>query len=196
MERGYPEPKPLRLFIAVDPPSAIKDRVDAVAEPFRGRIPAARWTRRDGWHVTLKFLGATWPRLMDTVREAVSATAAGAVAFESRVTSLGCFPTPTRARVLWAGLEDPDRRFGALAGKLDELLGDLFADEQRAFTPHLTLARLAPPRNLREFVPELIGTSVGSDPFPVERLVLFRSHLSPAGARYEPIFEAPLGGGA
>ena len=98
------------------------------------------------------------------------------------------------ARVLWAGLDDPEGRFAVLAARLDQLLVDYYLDEQRPFTPHLTLARLVPPRNLREFAPELLGTLVDPEPFPVDRLVLFRSHLSPAGARYEPIFEAPLGG--
>jgi RNA 2',3'-cyclic 3'-phosphodiesterase len=190
-----PEAKPLRLFVAVDVPARVKSDLASAVKPYRDRISGARWTRSDGWHVTLKFLGATWPRLLDEVHAAVEAAARGAVGFETRLTQLGVFPSPGRARVVWVGLEDPEGRFAALVKKLDELLVENFVPEKRAFTPHLTVARLNPPRNIREFAPDLVGTTVVSEPFPVDRLVLYRSHLSPKGATYEPLVEAKLAHG-
>jgi 2'-5' RNA ligase len=188
-----PEAKPLRLFIAADVPDRVKAGLAAAVGPFRERIPGARWTRSDGWHVTLKFLGATWPRLIETVREVVAVSARAAVPFTSTLTEVGVFPSPGRARVVWAGLADPEQRFGALAGALEEALADDFTPEKRAFTPHLTLARLNPPRDVREFAPDLVGTSVASEAFSVDRLVLYQSHLSPKGASYEALLEAPFG---
>jgi 2'-5' RNA ligase len=187
-----PEARPLRLFVAVDVPDRVKADVASAVAPFKERIPPARWTREDGWHVTLKFLGATWPRLLDTVRGAVQTAASRAKAFETRLTQMGVFPSPTRTRVVWAGLEDAENRFPALVKSLDDLLAEDFVAEKRAFTPHLTLARMNPPRNIREFVPDLVGTPVPSEPFVVDRLVLYRSHLSPKGATYEPLITAPL----
>jgi RNA 2',3'-cyclic 3'-phosphodiesterase len=189
-----PEAKPLRLFVAVDIPADVKDGLDAAIAPFRTRVPAARWTRRDGWHVTLKFLGHTWPRLVDEVRAAVATAGAGAAPFESALTEIGVFTTPARARVVWAGLSDPDGRFGAVARRLDQLLEGSFVPEKRDLTPHLTLARINPPRDIREFAPELPGLSVASRRFQVEQLVLYRSHLSPRGASYEAVERAPLTG--
>jgi 2'-5' RNA ligase len=188
-----PGAKPLRLFVAADVPDrVIAGLVEAVA-PFRERIPGARWTRSTGWHVTLKFLGSTWPRLVDEVHEAVAAVARGARPFESQMTDVGAFPSARRARVIWAGLADPEARFSGLVADLNEALVEHFVPEKRAFTPHLTLARLTPPRDLGEFAPELPGMSVASEPFPVDRLVLYRSHLSPKGATYEAQLAAPLG---
>ncbi|HYU57476.1 MAG TPA: 2'-5' RNA ligase family protein, partial [Actinomycetota bacterium] len=69
---AVPEAKPLRLFVAVDIPEAAKDLLIARTDRFRNRIPGARWTTPPGWHVTLKFLGATWPRLVEEVRAAVA----------------------------------------------------------------------------------------------------------------------------
>ena len=190
-----PEAKPLRLFIAVAVPDAVKAKLAEDVAPYRDRIPGARWTRSDGWHVTLKFLGATWPRLVDTVHRAVRTAATDAMSFQTRLTELGVFPSPGRARVVWAGLEDPEDRFDPMVKRLDELLEEDFVPEKRAFTPHLTLARLNPPRSIREFAPELVGREVRSEPFAIDRLVLYRSHLSPKGATYEPVLQAPLGGG-
>jgi RNA 2',3'-cyclic 3'-phosphodiesterase len=187
-----PEAKPLRLFVAVDVPDRVKAEVAAAVAPYREKIPGARWTRSDGWHVTLKFLGATWPRLLDEVVASVGSAAAASDRFETKLTEIGVFPSPGRARVVWVGLEETEGRFSALVKTLDDLLVEHFVPEKRAFTPHLTLARLNPPRNIREFVPDLVGTGIPSEPFAVDRLVLYRSHLSPKGATYEPLVEAPF----
>jgi 2'-5' RNA ligase len=182
-----PEAKPLRLFVAADVPDDVKAGLASQLAAFRDRIPGARWTRSDGWHVTLKFLGSTWPRLVDEVREAVRSAATASEGFETRLTVLGVFPSKRRARVVWAGLADPDERFAPIVESLDDLLAEHFDPEKRSFTPHLTLARLVPPRDLAEFAPDLVGSSVESRPFVVDRLVLYRSHLSPQGARYEAV---------
>jgi 2'-5' RNA ligase len=110
------------------------------------------------------------------------------------VTELGAFPSARRARVLWAGLTDPEGRFAGLVTTLDDLLKEDFTPEKRAFTPHLTVARLQTPRALDEFVPEFAGLSVPSRTFDVGGLVLYQSHVSRQGATYEPLLEAPLGG--
>jgi 2'-5' RNA ligase len=191
--RSDAEPKPLRLFVAMDVPEPLKMALAAAVAPFRDRIPGARWTNLDGWHVTLKFLGATWPRVVANVDAAVASVAAGSAPFETAITELGVFPSPRRARVVWAGLSDAGGRFANLVRSLDERLADDFEPEDRPFTPHLTVARLTPTRDINEFAPGLVGTSVASEPFLTTHLVLYRSHLSPKGATYEPVLRAPLG---
>lgn len=191
---GRPEVRPIRLFVAVDVPREVKDAVASAIEPFTDRIPGARWTRPSAWHVTLKFLGNVWPRLVDPVREGVAGVAAGGAPFVSAPTVLGAFPSPRRARVLWAGLADPEGRFAGVAGALDAALASDFPPERRPFVPHLTVARLSPPRTLSEFAPGLEGAAIRSAELPVDGLVLYRSHLSPTGARYEALAVWPLGG--
>jgi RNA 2',3'-cyclic 3'-phosphodiesterase len=194
-ERGEgPPARSVRLFVAVDVPDDVKAGLADAMAPFRDRIPGARWTRPDGWHVTLKFLGATWPRLVDTVRDAVGEAAGRAAPFATALTEVGSFPSARRARVLWAGLSDDEGRFAEIVKRLDDLLEEDFQAETRAFTPHLTVARLQTPRALDEFVPELPGLSVASRPFDVTGLVLYQSHLSRQGASYEPLVEAPFAG--
>ena len=188
-----PEARPLRLFIAVDIPQDVKGGLVAAVAPFRDRIPGARWTRSDGWHVTLKFLGSTWPRLMEEVRRSVRIAAGDSESFDTSLTEIGVFPSARRARVVWAGLADPEARFGRIVERLDAVLEEHFVPEKRAFTPHLTIARLNPPRDIGEFAPHLVGAAVRSRPFRVESLVLYRSHLSPRGATYEPLVGVPLG---
>jgi len=182
------------MFVAADVPVPVKDQLLERTTPYHARIPGGRWTQPSSWHVTLKFLGWVWPRLESTVREAVADVASRTgPPFQASLTQVGVFPNPNRARVLWAGLADePSGRFQQIVTVLDDSLQEHFEPEQREYTPHLTLARLVPPRRLDEFVPGLVGTDVSSDPFPIEELVLYRSHLSPKGVTYEPLVRAPL----
>jgi len=186
-----PEAKPLRLFVAIEIPQGVRDAVEAAVAPWRERHPRAKWVPKQNQHVTLKFLGSTWPRLVEWVTETVGAVAATSAPFESRAVGLGAFPSSHRARVLWAGLEDPDGQMGALAAALDGALAKEFEPEKRPFAAHLTVARFEPAVPLGE---DLTAAALGTEPFAIDRLVLFRSHLQRPAPVYEPLCEFALGG--
>ena len=186
-----PEAKALRLFVAIDLPEDVQDEVDRAIGPWREAFPRARWAPRGHRHVTLKFLGQTWPRLSDWVPEQVGVVAATSSPFDTRLRGLGAFPSPGRARVLWAGLDDDNGRMAGLASALDEVLAKEFRPETRAFAPHLTVARSEPPVGL----PEGFGlTRVEPVSFRVDHLTLFRSYLQRPAPRYEPLGVFRLGG--
>jgi len=186
-----PEAKPLRLFVAVDIPKGARNLLATTASSLRERVGSGRWAPAENWHVTMKFLGSTWPRLFDWVVETCGEVASKHQSFESSISGLGAFPYPRRARVLWAGLEDPGGRFVALADALQQDLAREFAPEKRAFTPHLTVARFDPSVAIQDAIE---GMDVKSEPFPVDRLILYRSHLRRPAPLYEPIRELSLGG--
>src|SRR5919202_374434 len=131
-----PEAKALRLFVAIDVPAEAKAELDATIEPHRASVPGARWTRPEGWHVTVKFLGGTWPRLVGDVESAVEAAAGAARSFRSTLTTVGAFPSPSRPRVLWAGIADPGGGLAGVAKDLDDRLAAHFEQEKRGLTPH------------------------------------------------------------
>lgn len=185
-----PEARPLRLFVAVDVSEDVRAVIaDAIAS-WRERFPRARWVPKENWHVTMKFLGSTWPRLVDWVTASVAEVARSAEPFDSHLEGLGVFQSPRRARVLWAGLADPQGRWRALAEALDTSLSKEFEQEKRPFTPHLTVARFDPPVELDPGE----AADLASEPFPVDRLVLYRSHLTRPAPIYEAIERFPLSG--
>lgn len=189
-----PEARPLRLFAAVDvPPAASRAVVDAV-EPWKERIPSGRWVKPENWHVTMKFLGRTYPRLVDWVHQMVGEAAGETRPFKASLHGLGAFPGLGRARVLWVGIEDEGEGFRALASALDRKLEKEFPPEKRPFSAHLTVARFDPPARFKEHQEELAGTEIRARPFRVGQLILYRSHLSPKGARYEALEAFSLGG--
>jgi 2'-5' RNA ligase len=138
--------------------------------------------------VTLKFLGSTWPRLVDWVHETIAGAARANEPVRTRVTGVGAFPNERRARVLWAGLDDAEGRLARIAASIDEALAREFAPEKRPFTPHLTVARFAPTVQLEG----LEDVVLESEPFDVDRILLYRSHLRRPAPLYEPLGEFPL----
>jgi 2'-5' RNA ligase len=79
----------MRLFVAVEVPEDAKRAVATAVEPWRLSFPQARWVPAENWHVTLKFLGSTWPRLVGWVEETVTAAAGSHVPTTARVRGLG-----------------------------------------------------------------------------------------------------------
>jgi len=185
-------PERLRLFVAVDVPPGVLEQLDATIAPERSTIPTARWAPVANQHITLKFLGSVDASSLPDISAACESVATARRSGEIRVTGMGAFPSPRRARVIWAGIEDEERILTDIASGLDEAFAPLgFAPEKRAFTPHLTLARLKSPADARAFLDRV---SFVSSPIPVTDFHLYRSHLSPKGARYEAIDAYVLGG--
>lgn len=170
-------------------PGRVLEDLDGRVERLLDRLPGARWTEGDSRHITLKFLGPTRSEWLPEVLERCRAVAAGGARGELRIEGLGAFPRPARASVLWAGVADPAGMLARLAGELDDLFGAMgYRAEKRPFTAHVTLARFRAPTRLE--LPPLEPL----ESFRLEHIGLFRSHLSPRGARYEPLASWPLGG--
>ena len=94
----------MRLFVAIAPPPAVLDELDALVEPLRARRLDLRWTSREAWHVTLAFLGqvdeAAAARLLPRLERAAGRHQQVRLAFSGA----GAFPSAARANVLWSGL--------------------------------------------------------------------------------------------
>jgi 2'-5' RNA ligase len=186
-----PEARPLRLFVAIEIPDHAKDVAEAVFAPWRERFPRARWVPRENMHVTLKFLGRTWPRLTDWVPEQIGEAVVELEPFETRLAGVGSFPSAKRGRAIWAGFEDDEERLTGLAAGIDEALEDEFEPETRPFHAHLTMARSDPPLRLPS---TYTSTPLESGSWVVDHVTLFRSHLGRPAPRYEPLARFSLSG--
>jgi 2'-5' RNA ligase len=178
------------LFVGVEVPAEARAVVAEAIEPLRREFPAARWAPEENWHVTIKFLGGTYPRLVTWLEAALRDAASGIPGFRTRIDGVGAFPSARHARVVWAGLDDGSGRLGGLALAIDAACAAEIRSETRPFHPHLTVARSDPPLELPE---TFEATPLRSEPFPVERIVLFRSHLRRPAPRYEALRVFELG---
>ena len=99
--------------------------------------------------------------------------------------------------MLWYGLADTDGVAASLAAEIRRVLAPIVprADDGSPFRPHVTLARARAERgaDLRTW---MAGRAVPSGVAPLERVILYRSHLGRGPAHYEPLGAVTLGTGA
>lgn len=180
-----------RAFVAVAPPAEVLDAVDAAIARVRDDVAGAKWTRREQWHLTLQFLGNRVD--LDEVSAALAPLAVGAG--EVRLGGAGAFPSDRRGRVLWIGVSEGGPLLAQLAASVGVLLAPVgYEPEARPFHPHLTLARLARPGDLRPVV-EALGPEPVGPAWIAGEVVLYESLLRREGARYEAVAAFPLVGG-
>ena len=153
----------MRLFVAIAPPPAVLDELDALVEPLRASRLDLRWTSREAWHVTLAFLGqvdeTAAARLLPRLERAAGRHQQVRLAFAGA----GAFPAATRANVLWSGLAGDRRALARLAESVAagaSRAGAPPPDKGRRFQPHLTLARCRMPADVTELVAALRGYQV------------------------------------
>jgi RNA 2',3'-cyclic 3'-phosphodiesterase len=185
----------VRLFVALPVDASVRAALSAAVESSRagaddGRDTAGsgtdwRWTRPEGWHVTLAFLGEVAP---DRVTDAAWATvpvAAGTGAIELRLGPLGRFGRG----VLHVAVEDrPEGVVADLGERVQTALAAAGVPvQQREVRPHLTLARAR--RGARPAVPALEPHGVS---WVVDEARLYASHLGAGGAAYEVLERFPL----
>ncbi|XXF77361.1 RNA 2',3'-cyclic phosphodiesterase [Myxococcaceae bacterium GXIMD 01537] len=180
----------MRLFVAVVLGEAVEAHGVAAIERLRPRAPHARFVKAEGLHLTLSFLGEVDPARLPELREALARVAPRHAPLTLSIGGGGTFGAPSHPRVLWAGVGGDVKALQALqadvAGAL-EALG--FPRDERAYSPHLTLARAKTPRGdaaLGACAHALHGATWGEA--PVDRLILFESR----GGHYHPQGEAPL----
>jgi 2'-5' RNA ligase len=184
----------VRLFVAVDLPGPLRGRVEELLAELRREVPDVRWTRAEGIHLTLKFLGEVEEGRVGEVAGALAGAARRARGgFTVVVAGLGTFGDRGRPRVVWAGVREPTGSLARLHAEVESAAGPLgFPPEGRPFSPHLTLARLkAPSRHLGRALAARAQTEVGA--FEVGACCLFQSLLRPSGAEYARLGEFPLG---
>jgi len=169
-----------RLFVAVWPPAEVLDLIEALPRPER---PGVRWTRRDQWHVTLRFLGSSV--------EDAAPVAAALQGMEAGVVPVEAVLGPAVVRlgrgvvcVDVAGLD------AVAAAVVEATAGFGQPPDDRPFHGHLTLARLK-----GVGTGGLLGAEVAAR-WPVEEVHLVESRLHAEGARYESVAVVPLSPGS
>ncbi len=189
----------LRLFVALELPAPVLRALEAVQERLRADAAsrAVRWTRPEGIHLTLKFLGDTPADDRDAIAAALREAVRGHAPLTLRAEGLGCFPNPGRPRVVWVGLTGDLAPLEALQRSVEAALEPLgFPAERRGFSPHLTLGRArreAATAEVKALGRLIAATAVGEiGAWTADSVSLMRSELRPDGARYTCLASVPL----
>lgn len=194
-------PEMIRSFIAIHLDEKAVAALRKAQSLLRNRPAgqAARWGRVEDIHLTLKFLGDVPADSMPEIVEALKAACAPGAPFEITLAGLGCFPNCRQPRVVWVGIKEV-AALRTLQSAIEEAMNDLgYAPEERAFSPHLTLARVernAKPKEVAALGSEVERAGLGEiATLHVQSVHLIRSDLRPAGPIYTELAEAQLLGG-
>lgn len=177
----------MRLFVALDLPADLKQRLARLATGIEG----ARWSAADNLHITLRFIGEVGRAEAAEIDETLACLQAPS--FALKIVGVGAFGEGREARSLWAGVERAEPLLH-LQRKIERALSshDIDADK-RKFAPHITLARLKNPRpeHVRAFLAHQAGFDGGV--LQVESFALYQSFTGNEAAHYEKLAEYPLG---
>jgi len=196
-----PAPETLRTFVAVPLSEEVTGSLAELQRQLKRTTPerAVSWVKPANVHVTLSFLGDILMERVDPIKRALAAVARHVPPFTFRTGGLGAFPSTSRPRVIWVGVQDPNARLALLYQAATDAVASVgFERESRPFSPHLTLGRVR--RNAsRQEVQALADTLAKMQVGPlgtvkVGELILFRSDLKPGGAEYTPLGTFSLGG--
>lgn len=179
-----------RLFLALPLSDAVRAAlVERLTSALGGQPLPGRRVAPENWHLTLRFLGDTDAATGRRLVEALQANAFGPP-FVVEFGGLGAFPRALRAQTLWLGVQSGVPELRALAAAVERAVTAAgFAPDDRPFAAHLTLSRLRPPADVRAVLAAVPATALA---LPVDRVLLFQSHLGRAGPTYVELAAFPL----
>ena len=150
-----------------------------------------RAVERENIHVTLKFLGNVDPSKLAQVKATLSEVKFAP--FSLQVRGAGAFPNLSRMNVVWVGLGDGWSHVEEIYAQTEKLLSTAgFSRETRAFSPHVTVARVKSSRKRDEIASFLHGiTERTFGTLQVDKVRLKQSVLSSSGPKYSTLFEVP-----
>lgn len=184
----------MRLFVALDIPPEIIERITRFVEGLQRYAPDANWVKAASYHVTLKFIGEKSPDDAEQLKRVLSEITSSPVKIAFR--GFGFFPNANSPRVFWAGMEH-DQVLPQLARAVDQACSGIgIPREEHDYRPHLTLARggsgSPKPKRGERANPKLKHLAEKLQAFPApdfgtmtaQEFFLYESKLSPAGAQY------------
>ena len=184
-----------RVFCSVELPEKVREQLQEHILKLRKQIPdaAASWSRVENIHLTLKFFGNVAVEQIPAISAAAARTVAEFSSFPIGIGDTGVFPRPSRPQVLWIGVSDPSGRLSALQERLEnECAAEGFPKENRAYRPHLTIARIRKPEGARLLADAHLQMQFNATEVELKELIVFRSELSPKGSKYTAISKHPI----
>jgi len=185
----------VRLFIAINLPADVRQRIHEATATLRDAAPDVAWTPPERLHLTLKFLGERPESEVARLESMLRRVGGHHATLPLTIEGGGAFPTLARPRVIWAGVA-AEPRLELLHHDIEAACAELGYDvEGRPFRPHLTLGRArggVEPAAARVAISRAARRIELREEVDVETVDLMRSDPGPAGPRYARVAAAAL----
>jgi len=184
--------KTVRLFIALELPDKVRNELKRVSDELRDCGAKVSWVKPQNMHLTVRFLGDTEERLVDVLKSGVQTI--GGSPTTVHLSRLGAFPNLRRPRVIWAGIDGVLDPIYDVAGEIERMVQRLgFEPDNKKFKPHLTIGRIRDPRRAGDLTEAVESCQLEKIEFPLDRVMLVQSTLTPQGPIYKTLAETKLG---
>jgi 2'-5' RNA ligase len=184
----------MRTFIAIEIPEEMKRAIAEVQAQLKVSGADANWTRPEGIHLTLKFLGEVPEENVSEITAALVSAAEGRGRFHLQAAGTGVFPNEKAPRVVWIGISgELDKLMGLQISVEEQMVRLGFQQEDRRFKPHLTLGRIKHLPSYGSWMHALKGVrDIELPGFDATAISLMKSELGQTGAVYTEIGRAEL----
>ncbi|OGX37594.1 MAG: 2'-5' RNA ligase [Omnitrophica WOR_2 bacterium RIFCSPHIGHO2_02_FULL_52_10] len=184
----------IRTFIAVPFSPTLRQVIVKVQAELKKLDMDVKWVEPENIHLTLQFLGDVNPGKIAALKTVLNELYKDVKTIKTRVHSVGAFPDSRRPRVIWISLEDRQGQIAGLAAMLNNGLGKIgYQKNPKPFKPHITLGRVRSPKNAGALARTMHGYALSKDHGEaLDRIVLFKSTLTPAGPIYAPLHTVNL----
>jgi len=171
----------MRLFVAIDIP--INPEMEGVMSYVKkaGKVKAVE---KENLHITLKFLGEVSEDKLPYIKNCIEKSCKKFKKFSIKLKGLGAFPSLSRPRVIWIGVDEGKDTISEIMKRLDECFQKLGFKKEKSYVPHMTIARVKGFIKLdpRPYLKKDFGSVL------VEEIKLKKSTLTPKGPIYDDIF--------
>ncbi len=177
-----------RAFISIDIDEMPK--ITEFCNDLASRSGSLKVVRPELIHVTLRFFGDIEERVVPDIRRIMTESVIGIKPFDVDFHGAGSFPGRSKIRVVWVGIKN-HKEISIINERLEAGLESIgFRKENRAFSPHLTVARSRndlPGVGVVQAIDKYRDVDFGSQ--RIDSIRLKKSVLGPSGPAYSTVDE-------
>ena len=181
----------MRAFLGIPISEELKSKILAIQKRFSNFD--IKLVEPENLHFNLKFFREIGNEEIDKLKQILEETSEKFEPFEIEIKGIGAFPSTNYIRVIWLGVKEGYNTMTTLAETIQDSIEVLGFLKKGRFVPHLTLGRVRTARNkedLRSLIEELSDIEIGK--MKVDKIILFKSKLSPTGPIYEEVFSVKI----
>lgn len=175
----------MRAFISLELPSQIKKEIGQIQAQLEKAGIQVRWVRPEITHLTLAFLGSITPNRLQPIEKILEEVASQIKPAKLKLSKLGFFPSPEKARIIYVDLSGEVGKLNALSIKIRKRLKkeEVWFDK-KPFVAHVTLGRVKKRQNLAYLINRVKMVRVE---FVANQICLNKSTLTESGPVYEKL---------
>lgn len=175
----------MRAFISLELPEEIKSEVSKIQKELAQAGAQAKWVKPEITHLTLAFLGSITPDKVEPIGNILEVAASQIKPAQLHFLKIGCFPSPTKARIVFIDLGGELGKLNALDLKMRKgLKKERIWFDKKPFVSHITLGRIKRKQNLTEIIRKI---KIKNVKFTASEIALTKSTLTESGPIYTKI---------